>query len=174
MLIKCHTLRGCVDWNSTNTELLKQIDGHTLRGCVDWNNLVVRTILTKWRHTLRGCVDWNLMQLVYELYSYVTPYVGVWIETSPQASIPSTPASHPTWVCGLKPLDMVITLSLFCHTLRGCVDWNTCFLYSQRITHVTPYVGVWIETPMGLIVIVDSIVTPYVGVWIETNKQNFS
>ena len=33
---------------------------------------------------------------------------------------------------------------------------------------VTPYVGVWIETPMDLIVIVDSIVTPYVGVWIET------
>ena len=36
----------------------------------------------------------------------VTPYVGVWIETSPQASIPSTPASHPTWVCGLKHVDL--------------------------------------------------------------------
>ena len=33
--------------------------------------------------------------------------------------------SHPTWVCGLKPL-----LSFF-----------------LRLGKVTPYVGVWIETP---------------------------
>ena len=33
----------------------------------------------------------------------VTPYVGVWIETSlPRPDQPLIP-SHPTWVCGLKP-----------------------------------------------------------------------
>ena len=32
----------------------------------------------------------------------VTPYVGVWIETSNSAMIQSASPSHPTWVCGLK------------------------------------------------------------------------
>ena len=34
--------------------------------------------------------------------------------------------------------------------------------------------GVWIETSLGLIVIVDSIVTPCVGVWIETDISAYS
>ena len=33
--------------------------------------------------------------------------------------------SHPTWVCGLKPAKLVLL---------------------GRLPHVTPYVGVWIET----------------------------
>ena len=32
----------------------------------------------------------------------VTPFVGVWIETSYQANLGMTNASHPSWVCGLK------------------------------------------------------------------------
>ena len=35
---------------------------------------------------------------------------------------------------------------------------------------VTPYVGVWIETPAKPTVIEITSVTPYVGVWIETNR----
>ena len=54
----------------------------------------------------------------------VTPYVGVWIETYDAVMYDESPESHPTWVCGLKPL-----LSFF-----------------LRLGKVTPYVGVWIET----------------------------
>ena len=32
----------------------------------------------------------------------VTPYVGVWIETSVDTALASFAQSHPTWVCGLK------------------------------------------------------------------------
>ena len=30
--------------------------------------------------------------------------------------------SHPTWVCGLKPLCNFVFSQPYCHTLRGCVD----------------------------------------------------
>ena len=30
--------------------------------------------------------------------------------------------SHPAWVCGLKPFQLIRFLILFGHTLRGCVD----------------------------------------------------
>ena len=77
--------------------------------------------------------------------------------------------SHPAWVCGLK---RIVSIAKLNHI------------------RVTPCVGVWIETPLGLIVVVDSMshpawvcglkrpqqlnsifvpqVTPCVGVWIET------
>ena len=32
-----HTLRGCVDWNYVNDQIVDIETGHTLRGCVDWN-----------------------------------------------------------------------------------------------------------------------------------------
>ena len=37
-----HTLRGCVDWNSSAVMCIAAAIGHTLRGCVDWNNMVCR------------------------------------------------------------------------------------------------------------------------------------
>ena len=55
--------------------------------------------------------------------------------------------SHPTWVCGLKQAMMLLRL----------------------ISSVTPYVGVWIETPELLKAVDHCQVTPYVGVWIETS-----
>ena len=36
-------------------------------------------------HTLRGCVDWNLVAQTEDGCHYVTPFVGVWIETYPYA-----------------------------------------------------------------------------------------
>ena len=58
----------------------------------------------------------------------------------------SIPKSHPSWVCGLKPnMDYDSNLDK-CHTLRGCVDWNTCLSINPRSLKVTPFVGVWIET----------------------------
>ncbi len=81
----------------------------------------------------------------------VTPYVGVWIETS-----------------------IIIFFKVRkSHTLRGCVDWNNvigkkrCGVWShptwvcglklsnlplmRMASKVTPYVGVWIETPWYLL-----------------------
>ena len=60
----------------------------------------------------------------FDSVRFVTPYVGVWIETSIKSTSLGSKLSHPTWVCGLKP---DIRLQCQFHT-------------------VTPYVGVWIET----------------------------
>ena len=38
----------------------------------------------------------------------------------------------------------------------------------DRCEHVTPFVGVWIETPSNVKTKPGSEVTPFVGVWIET------
>ena len=101
----CHTLRGCVDWNVIGNGSLISILCHTLRGCVDWNSQAKVCSFLSLGHTLRGCVDWN------------NDEVNTCIDNQ----------SHPTWVCGLKPL-----LSFF-----------------LRLGKVTPYVGVWIETSMA-------------------------
>ena len=99
-------------------------------------------------HTLRGCVDWNFIAAIITILSFVTPFVGVWIETSESSFFNSDLASHPSWVCGLKlsrfyqALDDLMShpswvcglklkvfrkaTILWSHTLRGCVDWNFC------------------------------------------------
>ena len=56
----------------------------------------------------------------------VTPFVGVWIETTLLRKTYNYWLSHPSWVCGLK------------HNL----ETDQLFAYE-----VTPFVGVWIETP---------------------------
>ena len=56
--------------------------------------------------------------------------------------------SHPSWVCGLKPL----------------ADTSP-----RRALRVTPFVGVWIETLIGGLFGKHNTVTPFVGVWIETD-----
>ena len=78
----------------------------------------------------------------------VTPYVGVWIETSYNSLILSYDLkSLLMWECGLKLAEM----------------W-----YGRTGLCVTPYVGVWIETLIFGILRLIVVVTPYVGVWIET------
>ena len=54
----------------------------------------------------------------------VTPCVGVWIETSFGVDTINYVGSHPAWVCGLKPEDVILV----------------------NESEVTPCVGVWIET----------------------------
>ena len=39
------------------------------------------------------------------------------------------------------------------------------------VNSVTPFVGVWIETPVGKLYSLGRFVTPFVGVWIETEKN---
>ena len=80
----------------------------------------------------------------------------------------SKDGSHPSWVCGLKPQNQWGTMGNTCHTLRGCVDWNS-FSHSALLSlGVTPFVGVWIETSESSVTRCASTVTPFVGVWIET------
>ena len=59
---------------------------------------------------------------VVNTVTLVTPYVGVWIETSISLAADMLKLSHPTWVCGLKLLDSQAQQVLNSHTLRGCVD----------------------------------------------------
>ena len=77
---------------------------HTLRGCVDWNKFEESDKDVDSCHTLRGCVDWNMYKGIVENRSYVTPCVGVWIETIIVIYFWFFQTSHPAWVCGLKHL----------------------------------------------------------------------
>ena len=125
-----HTLRGCVDWNKFGTSVNKHIQSHTLRGCVDWNKSYALRYSGAGGHTLRGCVDWNSGRSFDWGVIYVTPCVGVWIETSEQWQLCIHTWSHPAWVCGLKqPVPQTSHSNLL----------------------VTPCVGVWIETRMARI-----------------------
>ena len=83
-------------------------------------------LFLRFRHTLRGCVDWNLLTIIH--------VIGV-------------VKSHPSWVCGLKHFVTDFFSTFHCHTLRGCVDWNPSNEWSAIALRVTPFVGVWIETP---------------------------
>ena len=79
------------------------------------------------------------------------------------------------------------------HTLRGCVDWNDMMTTGESLADVTPFVGVWIETPelchtckakichtlrgcvdwntKEILASMPKDVTPFVGVWIETGRE---
>ena len=76
--------------------------------------------------------------------------------------------SHPSWVCGLKHVKCYVEIAVLSHTLRGCVDWNSCPCTSSIWVLVTPFVGVWIETLIVIRLKSIFLVTPFVGVWIET------
>ena len=80
-------------------------------------------------------------------HNTVTPFVGVWIETC---------------------INLFKDHSFCCHTLRGCVDWNTNLERLTKWRRVTPFVGVWIETFWAMPKGRPPVVTPFVGVWIET------
>ena len=101
----------------------------------------------------------------------VTPYVGVWIETSKSGHTLTYDWSHPTWVCGLKRHDIYYICFFLAVTpyVGVWIETPTCDCF-QNHSQVTPYVGVWIETPTCDCFQNHSQVTPYVGVWIETSS----
>ena len=76
-----HTLYGCVDWNSLASTGGYTAYRHTLYGCVDWNNVTDNDGTEHTCHTLYGCVDWNSLSRLEGTSPYVTPCMGVWIET---------------------------------------------------------------------------------------------
>ena len=97
---------------------------HTLRGCVDWNWCKKPQESRHLCHTLRGCVDWNMYKGIVENRSYVTPCVGVWIET------------YSEHIANVQKG----------HTLRGCVDWNNDEVNTCIDNHSHTLRGcIWIE-----------------------------
>ena len=60
--------------------------------------------------------------LCKRFFTTVTPCVGVWIETRPYPNLNGRNKSHPAWVCGLKLYVFQHRRFAFRHTLRGCVD----------------------------------------------------
>ena len=100
---------------------------------------------------------------------FVTPFVGVWIETRFLFQFLSYLQSHPSWVCGLKPMNTLPCRSrVWSHPswvcgLKQAPDRNertpkgshpswVCGLKQAPQSdrewrpYVTPFVGVWIET----------------------------
>ena len=169
---KSHTLRGCVDWNlewrlekiwlmvtpcvgvwiETCTAVFQAQDVRVTPCVGVWIETVLH-LESVWlapshpawvcglkrihshkhsciySHTLRGCVDWNS---------------NTWCAITHHQS--HTLRGCVDWnrciSCGLiKPIS---------HTLRGCVDWNWQPYWSGCQSMVTPCVGVWIETWMGI------------------------
>ena len=90
--------------------------------------LLNQTIISFWfSHTLRGCVDWNTIS--------IEPRFTTRRHTLRGCVDWNTVPDH--WFTKIG-----------CHTLRGCVDWNQIKKSSPWRTKVTPFVGVWIETPL--------------------------
>ena len=133
---------------------------------------------------------------VHLSHEEVTPYVGVWIETIIYYCLIFYHLSHPTWVCGLKQMEVFINQLLNVTPYVGVWIETACNMIRKTRCSVTPYVGVWIETLVGKEVIglglshptwvcglklpkaiaarSESLVTPYVGVWIETSMAQYS
>ena len=130
-------------------------------------------------------------------HSFVTPFVGVWIETSQTLSKYDVfLESHPSWVCGLKLISFNFRIKQhMSHPSWVCgLKLKIPLDNTKPVFEVTPFVGVWIETPVSLFVIspllshpswvcglkqsrssallLSSTVTPFVGVWIETTMVN--
>ena len=166
----CHTLRGCVDWNRINgASFLTSAMSHPAWVCGLKLYLCLPILIAFGSHTLRGCVDWNRYSFLCLRKTSVTPCVGVWIETSIRKRYMLKHLVTPcvgVWI--ETPVPDFPNFCL-CHTLRGCVDWNTritgincgkcrhtlrgCVDWnihttteSKPATPVTPCVGVWIET----------------------------
>ena len=82
--------------------------------------------------------------------------------------------SHPTWVCGLKLLyTTLLPVAFESHPTWVC-GLKHSIKFCRSDSDVTPYVGVWIETPTCDCFQNHSQVTPYVGVWIETSMAQYS
>ena len=116
-----------------------------------WIETPIHVICSHFRisHTLYGCVDWNFSWYISFCCCFVTPCMGVWIETFWAMPKRSGVWSHPVWVCGLKQR----------------------FRERDSEIQVTPCMGVWIET-VALIQLFTAVeVTPCMGVWIETWRQ---
>ena len=168
---------------------------HTLYGCVDWNSLILATWSPEVSHPVWVCG----LKLWYVLEKQpVRRSHPVWVCGLKPAknAKPIRFSSHTLYGCVDWNNTWVLKyFQSWGHTLYGCVDWNRSRIKHRQIADVTPCMGVWIETdPLvckmcalnshTLYGCVDwniqltgrsnySKVTPCMGVWIETLKADF-
>ena len=88
------------------------------------NLLIYNMLLDIESHPTWVCGLKQILPFLWGTAIWVTPYVGVWIETCIEWNWGVLNIqSHPTWVCGLKQeLFRYLVGSSIGHTLRGCVD----------------------------------------------------
>ena len=177
-----HTLRGCVDWNNIWAGM--RADG-VVTPCVGvWIETLLwgknkrpntshpawvcglKHLLRWWfqkgyiSHTLRGCVDWNWNALIFPTRGFVTPCVGVWIETARKIGERNRRTSHTLRGCvDWNHLSVQSIHSSRGHTLRGCVDWNRKlflkFIKSLE-SHPAWVCGLKLGEPPAIIIILQS------------------
>ena len=79
--------------------------------------------------------------------SDVTPCMGVWIETTLTRLPILSVFRHTLYGCVDWNIAIrAIVLAIYRHTLYGCVDWNHVRVIQEIHILVTPCMGVWIET----------------------------
>ena len=152
LLAKGHTLRGCVDWNLSEKLKTNKICCHTLRGCVDWNIYLLAKswgIIASHPSWVCGLKLRNEREVSMHQQSHPSWVCGLkphgrnralvifkshpsWVcglkHREPEKGENNT-SSHPSWVCGLKPTcGCSAMIAILSHTLRGCVDWNFCWV----------------------------------------------
>ena len=76
--------------------------------------------------------------------------------------------SHPTWVRGLKLLPSQISTQCLVAPYVGAWIETQLHRLAHQKAQVAPYVGAWIETFRGYRGRKCAPVAPYVGAWIET------
>ncbi len=121
---QCHTLRGCVDWNPVSAQGGSKCPlSHPAWVCglkpamislrffkfVSHPAWVCGLKLTGEGEMLKSepshpawVCGLKLELSKFTLFVFVTPCVGVWIETSLNTHTVIYRRSHPAWVCGLK------------------------------------------------------------------------
>ncbi len=85
---------------------------HTLRGCVDWNPWLLWGWFLWYVTPFVGVWIETGQHMSNQMQQYVTPFVGVWIETLEYLLSFHKGVSHPSWVCGLKPLLSYINIRI--------------------------------------------------------------
>ena len=78
--------------------------------------------------------------------------------------------SHPSWVCGLKPILWYDDIRKYMSHPSWVCGLKLAIAAKKPKHQVTPFVGVWIETQGEIYDDGQVRVTPFVGVWIETYR----
>ena len=189
----CHTLYGCVDWNSSfliwaicsNASHPVWVCG--LKLVIENNTAYSRMSHPVWvcglklvhlvytaklpRHTLYGCVDWNRVANTDSWTDKGHTLYGCVDWNKKRLFINLKRYGHTLYGCvdwNIKDWDT--KEQAIGHTLYGCVDWNCCptVLPSKEWCH-TLYVCVdWNMLQLNIVFV--CIVTPCMGVWIETHQ----
>ena len=191
----CHTLYGCVDWNTyvlnpatripvtpfmgvwieiTHSLPFSELkSGHTLYGCVDWNRFWNRRDFRKnTSHPLWVCGLKSSCLSTSAIFLLVTPFMGVWIEIKSIVYSENAGKVTPFMGVWIEIVNEHSDSSLkLCHTLYGCVDWNDTTAgstYLSTSSHPLWVCGLkWkLPEPEGK----NEFVTPFMGVWIEMRQ----